>query len=279
MEQVGRAAQNPHRGPELCEAMLKQGNAVRFPLQPQRTNLMESESPPTNVIVFEATEMGCQLFSHVLNRSSYGAAVLGYSTGMQDWDASLASAADVALISADLKDGPGAGFSVLRRLHQYKSTLRCVVLLGHDDPRLIVEAFRCGASGVCAREDSCETLCKCIHQVHRGQIWANSQQLHYLLQAFAAESPRLTRRIRVQAPLTKREQEIVSLVVAGQRNRDIAEHLKLSEHTIKNHLSRVFEKLGVSSRSEIIASPARQRQYGALQGPPNPMSTDMPKSD
>jgi DNA-binding NarL/FixJ family response regulator len=179
----------------------------------------------------------------VLNRSSYGAKVLGYSSDTQDFDPTLARMADVALISADLKDGPGSGFNVLRNLQRYKSTLRCVMLLDREDPSMIVEAFRCGASGVCEREDSCETLCKCIHQVHRGQIWANSQQLHYLLQAFAAETPRLTREIRGQAPLTKREEEIVSLVIAGQRNRDIANHLNLSEHTVKNHLFRVFEKL------------------------------------
>jgi DNA-binding NarL/FixJ family response regulator len=225
-------------------------------------DLMQGESPaPTNVIIFEATEMSCQLFSHVLNRSSYGAKVLGYSSGAHDFDARLARMADVALISADLKDGSGSGFNVLRDLQRYKSTLHCVMLLDHDDPSLIVESFRCGASGICEREDSCETLCKCIYQVHRDQIWANSQQLHYLLQAFAAESPWLPRKARGQVPLTKREAEIVSLVIVGQRNRNIAEHLNLSEHTVKNHLFRVFGKLGVSSRSELIASFLRQRQY------------------
>jgi DNA-binding NarL/FixJ family response regulator len=241
---------------------------------------MESESPPpTNVIVFEATEMGCQLFSHVLNRSSYGVKVLGYSISTQDLDANLARTADVALISADLKDGPGSGFSVLRSLHRYKSTLQCVMLIDHDDPRLIVEAFRCGAAGVCEREDSCETLCKCIYQVHRGQIWANSQQLHYLLQAFAAESPRLNRRLREQVPLTRREEEIVSLVIAGQRNRDIAQHLNLSEHTVKNHLSRVFEKLCVSSRSELIAFPVRQKHQFSVQVSPSPSPPEARKID
>ncbi len=227
---------------------------------------MGSELPsPTNVVVFEATEMGCQLFAHVLNRSSYGAKVLGYWSGAREFDAGVVRTADVALISANLKDGPGTGFKLLCDLRRYKSTLRCVVLLEHDDQGLIVEAFRCGASGVCEREDSCETLCKCIYQVHCGQIWANSQQLQYLLQAFA-ESPRLTREAGDRVLLTKREEEVVALVVAGHRNRDIAARLKLSEHTIKNHLFRVFEKLGVASRSELIALSVQRERFPSLFG-------------
>jgi DNA-binding NarL/FixJ family response regulator len=231
-------------------------------------DLMGNETPsPTHVIVFEATEMGCQLFSHVLNGSSYGAKVLGCWSGAHDFDASLAHSADVALISVNLKDGPGAGFIVLRALKRYNSSLHCVMLFERDDPNFIVEAFRCGASGVCEREDSCESLCKCIYQVHRGQIWANTQQLHYLLQALTAETLRVTHEVREPIPLTKREEEVVALVVAGHRNRDIAERLGLSQHTIKNHLFRVFEKLGVASRSELIALFVQKKRHPSAQGP------------
>jgi DNA-binding NarL/FixJ family response regulator len=234
-------------------------------------DLMESETPsPTHVLVFEATEMGCQLFFHVLNGSSYGAKVLGCWSGAHDFDASLARSADVALISVNLKDGPAAGFIALRELKQYNSNLHCVMLLERDEPNLIVEAFRRGASGVCRREDSCESLCKCIYQVHRGQIWANSQQLQYLLQALTAESPRLTREVREPLPLTKREEEVVALVVTGHRNRDIAERLGLSEHTVKNHLFRVFEKLRVTSRSELIALSVQKKRYPSAQGQLSP---------
>ena len=52
--------------------------------------------------------------------------------------------------------------------------------------------------------------------------------------------------------LTQREEAIVSLVAEGLKNREIAETLKLSEHTVKNHLFRVFEKLGISNRAELI---------------------------
>jgi DNA-binding CsgD family transcriptional regulator len=65
--------------------------------------------------------------------------------------------------------------------------------------------------------------------------------------------------MRRKVPLTKREQEIVALVIGGKTNRDIALQLNLSEHTIKNHLFRLFRKLAVSSRSELVAHTLQQR--------------------
>jgi DNA-binding NarL/FixJ family response regulator len=126
------------------------------------------------------------------------------------------------------------------------------MLLDHDERDLVVEAFRSGAIGVCERSQSCETLCKCIHSVHRGQVWANSQQLRYLLEALSGGMPGRVTDVRGQVLLTQREGEVVSLVAEGLRNREIAEALKISEHTVKNHLFRVFERLGISSRAELI---------------------------
>lgn len=214
---------------------------------------------PTKVIIFEASVMNCELFSRLLNHSPYGAKVLGYSQGVSRLGPDLAQAADVALISYNLEDGPGTGFMALRNMQRYKGSLRCVVLLERDDAALVVEAFQLGASGICKREDSCESLCKCIYQVHQGQVWAGTQQLHHLLRALTAGYQDAGRESPRQVLLTRREEQIVALVVDGQRNRAIAERMHLSEHTVKNHLFRVFGKLGVSSRSELIAAMMRRR--------------------
>jgi len=116
----------------------------------------------------------------------------------------------------------------------------------------VIEAFTAGAMGVCSRDESCEVLCKCIDRVHSGQIWANSEQLHYLLETLWTGSRVRLIDARGHALLTKRQEEIVYLVAEGLRNREIAEHLKISEHTIRNYLFRIFEKLGISSRTELI---------------------------
>ncbi len=222
-------------------------------------------SPEIRVIIFETSEMGCQLFSQVLEQSGFGVKVIGYSSSGQNLDVPLVKSADVALISAHLRDGPAAGFRLLREMQRHNVNLRGVMLLDRDDRASVVEAFRSGASGICERDNSCEMLCKCIERVHQGQVWANSRQLHYLLQVLVSESPRFPKSVRGRVVLTKREEEIVSLVMEGQKNRDIARQLTLSEHTVKNHLFRIFEKLGISSRTELIA---HSMQHGAFPSPP-----------
>jgi DNA-binding NarL/FixJ family response regulator len=220
---------------------------------------MQDGSPvPTKVIIFEASEMGCQLLAHELNHSTYGVEVIGYRSSSPEPDLDLVRGADVALISSGLKDGPLSGFNVLRSLRPYRNSLRCVMLLDHDDPELVLEAFRWGASGVFERDDSCESLCKCIRRVHEGQVWANNQQVGYLIQALGTEHPRTRKYSHLRTALTKREEDIVGLVLEGKTNREIAAQLKLSEHTIKNRLFRLFKKLGVSCRSELIACSLQQ---------------------
>ncbi|MGC2110649.1 MAG: response regulator transcription factor [Candidatus Korobacteraceae bacterium] len=222
---------------------------------------MQDGSPtPTRVIIFEASEMGCQLLAHELEQSVYGVRVVGYRSTSPEVDLEMVQAADVALISSGLKDGPLSGFNVLRSLRPHRGTLRCVMLLDHDDPELVLEAFRWGASGVFVRNDSCESLCKCIQRVREGQVWANNQQVRYLIQALGSEYPRTRKYAQLRTVLTKREEDIVRLVLEGKTNREIALRLSLSEHTIKNHLFRLFKKVGVSSRSELIA-------YSLQQGP------------
>ncbi len=217
----------------------------------------EGSTKKTRVIIFDQSKMGCELLAQELEKSVYGIEVIGTFVSSLDLDLGLARRADVALIGSALREGPQSGFTVLRALHDLPD-LRCVMLLNEDSRELVLDAFRWGACGICARNDSCEILCKCVHQVHEGQIWANNTQVNYLLRAFEVESPRVRGYMRRKVPLTKREQEIVTLVIAGKTNRDIALQLNLSEHTIKNHLFRLFRKLAVSSRSELIAHTLQQ---------------------
>jgi DNA-binding NarL/FixJ family response regulator len=126
------------------------------------------------------------------------------------------------------------------------------VLLDCEDRELVVESFRCGAKGVVNRSASLKELCKCIASVYAGQIWASNNEVKYLVEALA-ETSRATsiNRKRIEL-LSKREGEVARLAVGGLTNREICQQLNLNEHTVKNYLSHVFEKLAVSSRIELI---------------------------
>ena len=116
---------------------------------------------------------------------------------------------------------------------------------------MVVEAFRAGASGIFSREESSELLCKCIHSVHQGQVWASSKELHFVIDALGPTQPAKLIRLRRSGLLTRREEGVVHLVAEGLTNRDISQQLNLSEHTVRNYLFRIFNKVGTSNRLEL----------------------------
>ena len=106
--------------------------------------------------------------------------------------------------------------------------------------------------GIFCRGDSFAALPKCIRQVHNGQIWVNNGELEFLLELVIFVRPLKIQQTGGMARLTPRERDVVRLVADGMRNQAIAFKLNLSEHTIRNYLIRIFDKLGISSRVELV---------------------------
>lgn len=213
------------------------------------------------ILLADATPMGCQLLKHALGHSRHRFEILATATNRSEIHANLAHAdADVMVLSEDLADGPYSGFEVLREIHPSFPRTRVIMLMRSPTAELVVDAFRLGAKGVFSRAGSLELLCKCIYSVHKGQIWANSHELQYLLEALTKLSP-----FRLTAPhgdqlLTPREDQVAKLVADGMTNRQVAEQLRLSEHTVSNYLFRIYEKLGFSSRVELVLYVLRSSQ-------------------
>jgi DNA-binding NarL/FixJ family response regulator len=168
----------------------------------------------------------------------------------------------VALICDELQDGHQAGFKVLQKVHEsYKDTAP-IMLLKSSEPNYVVGAFREGARGIFHRTHSLKALSKCIRRVHEGQIWATNEDLEYILNALHNHKPLQCKDAKGMPLLTRREEEVVRLVADGLKNREIAERLNVAEHSIRNYLYRIFEKLGVSSRVELILYAFNQRDRG-----------------
>lgn len=207
---------------------------------------------PITVSVSDLNRMGCQLLRAVLVRSHHNLQVVACSSDSAGTiDAVKQHQPDIALVSAALQDGTLSGFRVLREIRRACPQTRVVMLLDSSERDLVIDAFRGGACGVFSRSEMVERLSKCIHSVHRGQIWASSRDLQFLLEALAKAAPLRVVDVRGTSLLTRREEQIVRLVVEGLTNREVSQKLSLSEHTVKNYLFRVYDKLGISSRVEL----------------------------
>lgn len=206
-----------------------------------------------SVLIASPHLMACELMMEALNRHEHMQVVASATTAQEVLEAVRSTDLDVALICATLGNGPLSGFGVLRQLRECAPKLRLVILLDSSDRHLLVDAFRAGVRGVFSlSQSSFKLLCRCVEQVHAGQIWADSRELAEVMEAFS--QPALMQVVNANGIrlLTKREEDVVRLLAEGLQNRDIANKLKLSEHTIKNYLFRIFDKLGVSSRVELV---------------------------
>lgn len=208
-----------------------------------------------SVFVADASRMSCELMAAALRRSRCRITIVGYATDSVGVRAGLGkNEADIAVIGAHLRDGVSAGFNAAREIRASYPKTGVIMLLDSIQGTMVVEAFRAGAKGILSREEPFEVLCKCIHAVNQGQVWSNSKELHFVLDALA-QTPSV-HKINGQGSkgpslLTKRETGVVRLVAEGLTNRDISQQLNLSEHTVRNYLFRIFNKVGISSRLEL----------------------------
>lgn len=212
----------------------------------------EKGSDFISIAVADSTRIHTQLLAEAMH-ADHGLQVVASASSSQDLLAAVVRVPiDVAVISYSLDDQPGRGTQVLREMRTLRPQIKGVLLLDSSQPNDILECFRAGAKGIFSKHERLESLCKCIHCVYEGQIWARSDELEHALEALA-NSPlvRATNHKGLDL-LSARERQVVQYLAAGMTNREIAESLGLSRHTIKNYLFRIFDKLGVSSRTELL---------------------------
>lgn len=149
---------------------------------------------------------------------------------------------DAAILDVTM---PGkSGTEVLCALRAEGSRVPVVLLTGTLEDATLLQAVRANVDGIVLKESATDMLLVCLSAVQAGRQWIDREAMARALQLLAqgADLPRLT----------PRQTDILALVARGMRNREIAEELGMSEGTVKAHLSSVFEKVGVSSRTELM---------------------------
>jgi DNA-binding NarL/FixJ family response regulator len=249
--------------------LISEPNKLRqsAPLAPDSDRRAEITVPETSkrnhttVLISEPNKMYCDLLKKAFYvvRSRFQV-VASASTTAEILVGIEETRPHVAIVSANLQDGPLTGIRILPEIRRINSDTRTLVALEAPEPDLVIEAFRFGADGVFCRNSPFDLLCKSVEAVSQGQIWASNDELRYVLNAFAKSSKQRKMDSNVEGRMTKREAEVVRLAVEGLSNREIGQQLGLTEHTVKNYLFRVFDKLGVSNRVELVLSCLRQEE-------------------
>jgi len=219
-------------------------------------------SQSIEILVGETCRLSCELMVTALRRYPQRLSVVASAVESAEiLSAYAAKKPDVCVISSRLKDGPSAGLAATRQLHALHESARILLLIDSPEREVVVEAFRSGALGVFSREECFGELCKGIEKVHSGQIWAKNEELQYLVESLAGKPSRAPITDAKGVPLlTPREQSLVDLVAQGRTNRDISRELNLSEHTVRNYLFRIFNKLGTSNRLELALYAINQKE-------------------
>ena len=229
------------------------------------SDLPQTSSPRTaertSLLISEASKMYCDLLTKAFLTVPERFEVVACASKTTELLALVQEhRPKVAIVSDTLEDGPLTGLRILSDVRRANADTRILVAMGRMDRELVTEAFRSGADGVFWRNSAFELLCKSVDALAQGQIWANATELRYVLEEFTRAPKQRKVDPAVENRMTKRETDVVKLAVEGLSNREIARELGLTEHTVKNYLFRVFDKLGVSNRVELVLSCLRQEE-------------------
>ena len=208
-----------------------------------------SKAQPVRVLIADSGPLQSQLLARALkSRHDFDVSTVAQKTTALD-SFLQSNRADVALIAGS---GP-PDFSLLRWLRISHPAIAPVLLAEENDRETVINALRAGARGIFLfARDPFRMLCKCINCVSKGEIWLNNEQMHYVADALSEVPTLRVVNSNGRLLLTPREEQVVALVADGLTNRQVAGELGLSEHTIKKYLLRIFDKVGISSRVELV---------------------------
>jgi DNA-binding NarL/FixJ family response regulator len=151
------------------------------------------------------------------------------------------------ILVLDIRMPKGDGLSVLRQIHAEKLQTRVVLLTATLDEDEMLEAMKNGVSGLVLKESAAVGLVQTVRRVQRGERALEPSMVSRALDRLAQREEAK----KIVEVLSKRETEIVKMVAAGLRNKEIAVKLSIGEGTVKTHLHTIYEKLGVHGRVEL----------------------------
>jgi DNA-binding NarL/FixJ family response regulator len=198
---------------------------------------------PIRLLLADDHRMFRQGLRELLERKTRFAIVGEASTGRE----ALAKVAELQpdIILLDIQMPELDGVAVARQLREHHPEVKIIMLTMYRQDQHLLEAIKAGARGYLLKDADGEELIAVIERVARGEAALDPAMTLPVLDAYRRLSDQQEAEI-----LTPREREIVQLLAAGHDNRTIAARLYLSEKTVSNRLSEIFQKLGASNRTQ-----------------------------
>ena len=170
-------------------------------------------------------------------------------------DVSLRRDVDVDVCLVDARTDPSESFDLSSCADRLAHT---IVINAPDSDAWAADALSVGVRGLLSSHDSASDLLKAIHVVHEGGIWARRRWLiAYVQRATGSHRERVSMTgttPMLDARLSKREREVFRHAATGAGNKELATRLAISEATVKVHMTRIFQKLGLNGRAELAAA-------------------------
>jgi DNA-binding NarL/FixJ family response regulator len=171
---------------------------------------------------------------------------------------------DVVILEANLPNCDGLRAAAL--IHDHDPSCRCILLVPEEDQESLLEAVEAGVAAYLTKECPLPTLLEAVARVHRGETLIPSRMLGPLLTTLTNRRAGQDEAIRCVATLTRREKEVLALLVEGANNDSIAQALVISPQTARTHVQSILGKLKVHSRLEAAAFVLNHRVADQLVG-------------
>lgn len=175
----------------------------------------------------------------------------------------LAAALQPDVILIDLRMPRIDGITAIEQLRRSHPTIAMVILTTYNEDELMIRGLQAGARGYLLKDTSREKLLDSIQAAAKGETLLKPE---FLARVLALHAPPAVATPPGDSALTEREHEVLQAAAKGDRNKEIAYKLGISERTIKAHLASIYQKLGVDSRAAAVAVAAQRGLLGACIG-------------
>ncbi len=218
------------------------------------------DSEPIRILIAEDQQLIRRAFAKILELEADIRVVGQAADGAEAIELARRHRPDIVLM--DLQMPRVSGAQATQRIVAELPDTQVVVLTTFDTDELVFEAIGAGAQAYLLKDATETEILETIRRVHRGESHLSPNISRKLLEEFRRSRPtgRHEAGWEESEPLTEREEEILALITQGRSNRDIADKIFLAEGTVKNYVSRIMEKLGVSSRTELAVLALKRKR-------------------